>query len=64
MILFDVTTVPILVEVRSNQWGVNKPQTIQLSKLPNCLKQIWMFKDGENKPKIRKWFATSWEKAI
>jgi len=52
---------PSLIEVRSNQWGVSKPQTIELAKLPDgfLFKQIWMFKDGENFPSIRQWNSST-----
>ena len=47
---------PILLEVRSNQWGASKPQTRVLATLPgNVLKQLWMFKDRERTPHVRAW---------
>ena len=50
---------PILVEVRSNQWGLNKPQTLAMAALPGIMpKQIWLFRNGFQTPIIRQWEAT------
>ena len=56
LILFELDSPPILVEVRTNQWGVSKPQTRTLAHLPGLVsKQIWMFPDGQTSPMIREW---------
>ena len=52
---------PICVEVRSNQWGVSKPQTRRLAHLPGHIrKQIWLFKNGATTPQIRRWSHETW----
>jgi len=47
----------LLVEVRSNQFRINVPQTQHLASLPGkwYRKQIWRFKNGESVPDIRTW---------
>jgi len=56
MIIFREGFLARLIEVRSNQYGVSKKSTIQLSQIPGInLKQIWMFKDGESVPTVRQW---------
>ena len=53
---------PVLLEVRSNRWGVDKPQTQQLAALPGlCIRQIWRFRDGTNVPNIRQWDGHAWQ---
>ena len=45
-----------LVEVRSNQYGMSKPQTVELTHLPGFVyRQIWMFKDRATIPHCRQW---------
>ncbi len=61
LLIFEFDHRPICVEVRSNQWGVNKPQTKTLSTLPGTIfKEIWLFKDGEQIPTIRRWDGRTW----
>ena len=62
MLVLRPTHPPLFVEVRSNQWGVNKPQTRLLTALPGVgyQKHIWMFKDGAQQPHIRGWNGTAW----
>ena len=56
LLILDLDACPILVEVRTNQWGVSKPQTRTLATLPGLVsKQIWMFPDGQMLPNIREW---------
>lgn len=53
---------PIYLEIRSNQWGVNKPQTRELAALPGhgFHRQVIMWKDREKSPHIRQWDGTAW----
>lgn len=56
MLVLDFDAKPVLVEVRSNAWGVSKPQTKQLASLPGLVqKQIWRFRDGSQQPDVRLW---------
>lgn len=52
----------IFVEVRTNQWGVAKPQTRTLAHLPGkCFRrQVWLFKDRTTIPLIRQWDGAAW----
>ena len=62
VILFDFDASPLLVEVRTNQWGVSKPQTRTLASLPGLIrKQLWRFQRGQTVPEIREWSGTYWE---
>ena len=51
-----------IVEARTNQWGVSKTSTRQLSQLPGEYyhKQIWMLKDRWPAPLIREWNGEDW----
>lgn len=62
MMILEFDHRPICVEVRTNQWGVSKPQTKVLAHLPGCVfKEIWMFQRGQAYPAIRRWDGTAWE---
>ena len=62
MIVFRTGHMTRLVEVRSNQYGLSKQSTRQLSQIPGdfYIKQVWMFKDGEKEPFIRQWDGEDW----
>ena len=61
MILLDFDALALLVEDRSNAWGVGKPQTRHLAGLPGKVeKEIWMFQDGHQQPRVRRWMEGSW----
>ena len=61
LIIYEFDVPPILVEVRTTQWGVAKPSTRQLARLPSlCTKQIWRFRPGETLPDIRTWRDDAW----
>lgn len=53
---------PRFVEVRTNAWGVAKPQTRTLSRLPGdgYFRQVWRFKDGQDTPDLRQWDGSAW----
>lgn len=53
---------PRFVEVRTNQWGLSKPQTKSLASLPGegYFKQVWLWRDGESMPKLRQWDDGTW----
>lgn len=64
MLILEFDHRPMCVEVRTNQWGVAKPQTRQLATLPGLItKEIWLFRRGEHIPTIRRWTGHTWEHA-
>ena len=62
LILMDLDAWPILIEVRTNYWGTNKPSTRTLAHLPGLVtKQIWRFQRGQTIPDIREWTGHQWD---
>ena len=62
LLVLDFDAPALLVEVRTNQWGVAKPQTRTLAKLPGRVrKQIWLFDRGQTVPRVRTWDGMTWE---
>ena len=56
IVIFRPTYWPRFVEVRTNQFGMTKPNTVTLSRLPgDAIRQIWMFRNGDTTPLIRQW---------
>lgn len=60
LLVLEYDQAPMLIEVRTNQWGVAKPQTRQLAGLPGLVtKEIWLFRRGHQHPSIRRWMGQS-----
>ena len=53
---------PCFVEVRANQWRVNRKSTRELAGLPGEMyhKHIWRFRNGQATPEIREWSGSAW----
>lgn len=61
LLILDLDAPALLVEVRTSQWGVSKPQTRTLAGLPGQIrKEIWLFERGQTVPRIRTWSGTAW----
>ena len=62
LLLFRPTHWIRLVEVRTGQWGVAKPQTRTLAALPGEMyrKQLWRFQDRQMTPDLREWQEDAW----
>ena len=60
--VFRMHRPPLLVEVRSNQWGVSKDQTTRLTQLPGVgySREIWRFRNGSMIPDRRCWHMGAW----